>query len=736
MAAVVSTITSGPNATDVNGFVWQSGAVTVSALPVLYSGRRPASIQFTLPNAKGQTQLVRAAASGVTTATWPNTATSNVNVGQVTLAGLDASGFPSVVHPTVLAIDSIGVATALPQLNAGVQSDLRLDNQAPQPPHSFQIPLSQSQWVNAAYTFTGPGPTLSAFDTRYVSCGDAPASPATVPAPANPQPPCAAPQSGVSANGQFISGLNGQTALAFYFISAATYTNTSLQVSPSGTSDSPADCDVSKWKKITKAGDITSTSSTNNQQYVVRAVETDKLGNARCADLSATAGMLNTTGGVFVPGKFGVDVVPPTAKLVDGDVTAVSANDACPFFVAGPAQQTPTVSAPCGSAGATIKSFKITASDDASGFAVTPAATTLRRLSIVGNAQATACIIGSGSACDAAPRPLQTIAADGNASGLSSGIDGYYTLTETVSDVALNAAPTLTRTTLVDRAAPVMGGVNVPATLIGGTNVQFAASVTDNVDLATSDFTLMYAVAPATGVPLLALRLPGPGLGTPFSGTLTPTASFHYTAPNFIRALSPTTANAVPQNFGIVPSLVIGRAFDAANNESPTASAVIDPARVPQGPPLAAPPTDFTAAQPNGASFLTFRVSNAAAKVSNCAPCTGGAAVNPTTVTLTAEATGTEQPASTAQFANPFAQVQFYYLSAATSTWIFIGAATTPVSTENGAQTVRTLTWSLPGFDPPASLGTGPLTIVAIGVNAAGDALATAPNTSLTLTNP
>lgn len=731
--AVVTTTTSGPTTTDMLGFVWQSGAVTLGALPVLYSGRRPAQMQFNLPNAKGQTQLVRTAASGATTATWPNATTSTVNVAQLTIAGTDVSGFPSTVHPTVTAFDSIGVASLMPQLNPGAQSDIRLDNQAPQSPRSFQIPQSQSQWVNAAYTFSGAGPSPLASDARYVSCGDAPAAPATVPPPANPQPPCATPQSGVSANGQFVAGLNGQTTLSFYFVPAATYTSQSLQVSSTGTSDSPADCDLSKWKKITKAGDIASTSSPNNQQYVARAVEADKLGNARCTDLSASNGMINTTGGVYVPGKFGVDVVPPAAKFVDGDVTAVSANDVCPFFVGG-TQQVPVVNLPCGSGGATIKSFKISASDDASGFSLTPVAATLRRLAVVGTAQATVCVIGSGSACDAVPRALQTIAADANALGASSGIDGYYTLTATISDFALNAAATLTRTALVDRAPPVMGGVSVPATLVGGTNVQFAATVADNVDLAASDFTLVYAIAPATGFPVLSLRLPGPALGTPFSNTLTPTASFNYTASNFIRALSPTTSGNVPQNVGIVPNIVIGRAFDAANNESPTASAVIDPARVPQGPPLAAPHTDFTVSQANGAQFLTFRISNVATKVSNCAPCAGGAA-NPTSVTLIAEATGTEQGAS-AQFANPFAQVQFYYLNAATSTWSFIGAASTPAVAENGAQTVRTLTWSLPGFDPPVSIGTGPLTIVAIGVNTAGDALVTVPNTSITLTNP
>ncbi|MEP6493993.1 MAG: hypothetical protein ABJF01_15025, partial [bacterium] len=92
----------------------------------------------------------------------------------------------------------------------------------------------------------------------------------------------------------------------------------------------------------------------------------------------------------------------------------------------------------------------------------------------------------------------------------------------------------------------------------------------------------------------------------------------------------------------------------------------------------------------------------------------------------------------TFQFINPFTQVQFYYFDNVTNEYVLIGAAVAPVVTDNATVTVRTFTWTLTtAFDPPASLTTpGTLKIIAIGVNALGDGLATAVNANVNLTNP
>ena len=92
------------------------------------------------------------------------------------------------------------------------------------------------------------------------------------------------------------------------------------------------------------------------------------------------------------------------------------------------------------------------------------------------------------------------------------------------------------------------------------------------------------------------------------------------------------------------------------------------------------------------------------------------------------------------QFQSPFTQVQFYYLdtgyAGASNEWILIGSSGSPSGSDNATQTVRTYQWSV-NFDPPAALGSGvPLNVIAVGVNAIGDGLASAQNANITLTNP
>ena len=183
----------------------------------------------------------------------------------------------------------------------------------------------------------------------------------------------------------------------------------------------------------------------------------------------------------------------------------------------------------------------------------------------------------------------------------------------------------------------------------------------------------------------------------------------------------------------LLPASIAVRAQDAAGNVSLPGTAPIAPANVPQ-----ANHTDFTVA-PTGANplatMLTFKVGNAVANISNC-PATGCAgnapAANPTSVTLTAVATGNE--GATFQFINPFTQVQFYYLDTVLNEYILIGTAVAPVVTDNSPPTIRTFTWTLTtAFDPPAALGSGTtLKLVAVGVAANGDALASQVNANIT----
>jgi len=687
-AVILTTTTNGNSAADVNGLPWKSGAVTVSALPILYSGRTPATVTITLPGApSGASQTVTAATSGATTATWSNTSGSGSSVRNATIiGGYGANGFPLGVHPTVLVIDSQGNDLTLNQANATSQSDVRIDNGAPAAAAVFTIPTPVSStnltgmngWVNAAYTFTGSA-------SRYTSGGDAgvsngsgvgtPGSNVTTPEPAV--------NVGVSSN----TGLNGQTTFTYWAAPAADFT------ALSGGSSTGTGCSTTGLTQITTAGDLAATLV--NTAYRVRALEMDKLGNVRCTDLGQPGGQ--TT--------FGVDKVAPTAAFADPPAGS-SAADLTAVNAANPA----------------IPSFQLVISDDASGFTSTPSLTTVTR-NYPNLTSAQKCVVGTLASSGACNTASTTTTVPVNGSGAAAaGTEGYYVYTSTVRDQAQNAAPTLSRQAVVDVTAPTMGGVSIPASIPGGASATFATSATDNLDLVSSNYTLTYGTnipnppAATTGLPI---RAQGPSLGTAFDATLTTSASFSVTVAQFLRNIQVTDASGVPQALSAAnqPSSLTVRAVDAAGNSGASAPAAIPGANVPQ-----TGATNYSTLT----GFSTWTVANAATNICNASPCaTSGMA---TSVTLSAQAAGT-----LSTFQVPFQQVQFYYFDTGVGEWVFIGTATGSTVTDNAG--TRTFTWTM-SFDPPASLGTaGALNVIAIGVNSNGDGLATPNNGNITL-NP
>jgi hypothetical protein len=734
-------------ALDAGGLPWRAGAVTVSAVPVLYSGRTIAQVSITLPGAAGATQTVTAAPFS---ATWSATSTNGSNVTRQTLvgAGFEVNGTtPTGITPTIVAVDANGNDLALGPLNAGIvnQTTFRLDNTPPQSPTTFVTPGRQFGWVNASYVFTGTGGASfgATGTTKYVACGDGNQL-------ASPAPGGCNPQLGVSANGvSGTTGLNGQTTFTYYAIPNASFVASSAT---NGTGNTATACSTTGWTKLTSgtAGDLAD--SPNNTAYVVRVFETDKLGNARCTDLSNAANIINS--GAYVKGTIGVDKVAPTMVQLD------PGNAACPTGGCVSNLQKVNISFLAGNGGV-VPSFQVSYSDfpAQSGFSTTPVTTMLTRLAIdpatsAASTTGTAfgCPIGFNSnntpTCGLSNNIQAggTVAADaGSSAGTSSGVDGYYAYTGQIIDLARNTGNTVTRQVVVDRAAPVMGGIAVPATVTGGQTASFATSATDNLDLVSADYTLNYVTTPAGAAAQLNIRsLTQPiGSSVAFDNVLQTSLSFNLVVPFFIRAVSTTTAGGAPQNNAVAATGIAVRAYDGADNPSTAGASVINAANLPQ-----TTPTNFAAAQANGAVFTGtgFSVSNAAANVSNCpaAGCAGGAAAaNATTVTFSATAQGTESAAAPAfQFANPFTSVQFYYLdtgyAGASNEWILIGAVPAPSVTDNAAQTIRTFTWTMTtAFDPPAVLGFGTtLKVIAVGVNALGDALSSAQNAAITLTNP
>jgi hypothetical protein len=732
--AIVTTTTSGSTATDANGFPWKAGDLSVKVLPVLYSGRTPNLVGASFAGSTvvsgtlaGPTQSV-AAVTGGTTLKWTNTTSANTatnRVGQLTLTGgNDANGFPLATAPGTFITDSNGNDVALVQLNPPLAAQVRLDNQSPAAPIVFQIPARQQQWVSGGVTVSG-----TVIKTPYAFSGaSATNSPAV--------------QGDATAN--FRSGGDnggvGKEVLTFFVGDNTVFTSGFLL--GGGTQIGAANCPTTGLTQVADASTITP--SQTNTKYSVRVIDTDALGNIRCADLGTNTAL--AAGTLATTGFFGVDVGLPSANFIQA-ASSVADLDVCPFTVGG-VQQVPAAGAPCGSGGAAIKSFQLALLDDASGFSGTPVNTILTRLDPTAGPTATfsACVIGSGGSCtNTSARGVAAVLADNG-----SGTDGYYTYSAQVLDLARNPTnpSTLTRRTLVDRAAPVMGGIQVPSTIASpnsAPSANFNTSATDNIDLNQTDFTLAYPITPTGAAVALAIRsqqTAATALGTPFATTgagLTPTKSFFYAVSPFVRTVSTTGAADAPQSNAQLPTTITGRVYDAAGNVSAPSTANIAAANIPFAPAtLAQPQTAYAALQSNGATFSTFAVTNAATNISNCSATQCPTPANPVSVAIIAQATGTEQAGPpTFQFLNPFTQVQFYYQDPASTEWILFDTQTAAGVSDNTTATIRTFTWTSKLFDPPLSAGSGTtLKVLAIGVNNAGDGLATAVNVNIALTNP
>ena len=120
---------------DKYGHEWRHGAVTVIALPVIYSGRTLTALALTLPGANRETLVVTPTAPGACAATWSATNDAVANVVGTRLAHqtlVEPDGVtPRAITPFVIGLDENGNDLGLVLLNAdlGVPSPgFRLDN--------------------------------------------------------------------------------------------------------------------------------------------------------------------------------------------------------------------------------------------------------------------------------------------------------------------------------------------------------------------------------------------------------------------------------------------------------------------------------------------------------------------------------------------------------------------------------------------------------------------------------
>ncbi|HTJ22567.1 MAG TPA: Ig-like domain-containing protein, partial [Gemmatimonadaceae bacterium] len=161
-----------------NGLVWRAGAVNVTAIPVIYSNTTIASANISLvvgsvDGALGQNGAALAygaalatlsnltPASGVITASFPNSTSATAGVGgstvdtlftQVTTVSSTGNAGPTITLPAIVA-----PATA-PAVGTNF---IRLDNRAPDistaPVVNFNVENNLNNWLGSAFTFTTTG---------------------------------------------------------------------------------------------------------------------------------------------------------------------------------------------------------------------------------------------------------------------------------------------------------------------------------------------------------------------------------------------------------------------------------------------------------------------------------------------------------------------------------------------------------------------------------------------------
>jgi len=714
----VVTVSSTNSATDNVNKPWIGGGpLTITALPVMYSGHTPVAATIglnpgatttgsTAPNPV--TQSLTSLSSGVFSATWSNGPTAP------SVQGYAATG----ATPTVTISDNTGASTNVvgsvtvkggSTTNTPANFAFNFDDQKPAP-GTFSVTVNPDQNIIPP---TGQGYIGAPF--RLVADSAAGyRGPNAV----------AGNQTANNDNG----GVDKVTVL-FQFAnnsSGASYT--------------------------TVTGTSSIAESATSSTYKLRMITMDALGNA------------DTTGNASSPQAvitFGVDKTAPT-----NTVGSAPANQATSTAANGNGNYSFTISDNLSGTGPALVAMarqwnglsSVSSSNEGriNTNVTAPAGATYNNIGTSATSTQEPCYIGRFNATQAAagPNAIPLFNAAGSAIGFCTpvvynlgagtlpaepatilptpvaGLDGYWTTTVVAQDVAGNQAAPVTRTVLEDVTSPVVANIDLPPTATGNATVSFPAAVTDNASTSVGDITGSWITQTFSG-PAVSLRWPTTaGPGTAFDNVLTNNTTVTPAIPNFIKNLQVGAASAVPSSPANDVSSVTVTAMGAAGNVG-TLTATFNPG-LPQL--VAGASTTFTAT--TVPSWAIQAPSNA--NISNCPndTCTP-AATQPTSITLTVTAQG-----PTATYVNPFATgtVEFWYRPTGNAVWYLIGNAGAGSSRDNSVNRFwdYSITFNPPNFTPDqVSLTTAGMTIdvVAIGVNAAGDAIMTAPVT-LTVANP
>ncbi len=526
-------------ATDANGLLWHAGAVSVTAVPVIYTPVTIASAAISITNAGNDQALGK---NGV--AVLGNTAIGTIG-GLTPTAGVVTASFPLSTTATGgvggAVVDTLGVTVTTvdntgnpgPTLAASPATlFIRLDNRAPDITSTAPIFIAGTQntangWVGKAFLFsvgtTGQPLNIgsAATDNQVVITAISPTSP----------------------------GGGGVDKVV-----------TNTQFAPQGTAASST-----AWATFTSVTSLAETpAATGPVAYDLRLQICDALGNC------STTPTLTT---------FGVDLTPPTeikgSTPADKEIVGIGqVLSSTTLQVAG--------TDPQGANGVT-----------GSGFGSNPVLVQETQLAPSGaTGQTNLCVIGTaaspaGSGCktpfagNAFASP-QTVA-------LVTNVPGQYSLVFQVTDQAGNmSAPDSVRYYL-DQAAPGMsGGISIPASITNGST--FTASGIDDMDFASVNAVLTYP-----GLPNPSVQISGTSsaAGVAFDNVLTRASTATVTLANFFRQLG--TMDAAGAVAGETKPSSIGiRGVDAANNLSAPDVAAFPATNITTGVSLAGTTLGFT----------------------------------------------------------------------------------------------------------------------------------------------
>lgn len=404
---------------------------------------------------------------------------------------------------------------------------------------------------------------------------------------------------------------------------------------------------------------------------ILQARAEDKLDNTRSVYASTTGTAQTSATGAQ---RFGIDVTNPTIEGLSPDLDGDTDNDATAENVSVEFEDAGT---------------------GPSGFGDEPLVVTIEQIL----ADGTTCYDDAGVEIDCDDAPVTS-----DASITIPDMDGYWRITVFVEDEAGNQSDTETFLFLDDETAPVVAGVVAPSTINGGTEVEFSADASDNVELGDVLAAIGYG-----GLGYYAHEGPET-IDTYGVDSFTTETNASFTYEYFIHQLEPTAA---------------GAPTGAAQQANAANFAVRDVAGVELGDPCPAPGVDGAETQ-NCTQRQNNNIQVNVQAGEGTTP-TPWSTVDPDLVswtlttnepapdvsagessTFSAVATG---PQGT--FAEPFEFVNFYEQNAS-GRWILVGQDLTGTATDDDIQNIRmwTYTFSITPDDDGETH-----TVRAIGVN-------------------